>query len=316
MRFASPRAMVSLRWSVLSICVLAVATTARAQAVPPAPAAPNTSPAGGVRDARTLFAAGAFSEASAAFADAYAKTRDPRDLWNLAACEAKLAHWSKTRSALRDYAASPAVGGADRNEATSVVEELRPLVSTLALTVNEAGTDVILDGDSLGVTPLAPFEVDVGTHGLLVRKTGFQEDTQRFDVESGKDLKIDVRLRKADEPWFSPLVGQRPLLDDWHMDRGFSLHLSGGVGAPRASGGLTPSAPKAGGGNVSPLAVGVIGVAALAAAYRLLHPKASGDHVGASAGPPSSPSVDPAPADRVVDDPRAAVHLRALDTLR
>src|SRR6478736_4874903 len=93
-----------------------LASLAPAAAAPPptakAPAGPKplaetlTGEAKSAYDsARVLFGDGDFGGALVKFQAAYDKSKDPRLLWNMAACEKNLRHYARTLQLVRRYAA-------------------------------------------------------------------------------------------------------------------------------------------------------------------------------------------------------------------
>jgi hypothetical protein len=281
---------------------------------------------------RALFDRGSFAEAYEGFAAAYARSPDPHLLWNMAACEKNLHHYAKARAALRAYsssassASSPAVAARERKEAEDLIEKLASLVSKLRVTVSEPGAEVVVDGDSLGVSPLAPMELDVGAHEVLVRKPGFQDFQRSVHVARDVASAVDVRLVKAsDAAWRAPLVQQSPQLNpsaqSWRMDRGssFTLDITGGSGTPHA-GSLVPSKASTGrSSSIGPLGGALVGLAAAAAIYRLTRGDASRDRAASSAQ--DHAAADPHPPSGEGDRDRASrapevSGLSALDVLK
>jgi len=89
---------------------------------------------------------------------------------------------------------------------TRISEALPPRgVGAMHVAVEPIGSEVLLDGELVGYTPLDLNNVTTGSHELLVRKTNFKTFTQRIVVESGftqefKDFALeDVVLKMLSE---------------------------------------------------------------------------------------------------------------------
>jgi len=196
----------------LGLAWLLVSPLARAEDPPAEPKAADSTPAGatlgdsltGIAKAdyiagRVLFQDGDFASALVKFESAFAVSKNPLLLWNMAVCEKSLRHYAKMLGLLERYRveARDKITEADIKEVDGLVESVRALVSPLDLTANEALAEVFLDGVSLGTTPLAKKPlVDVGEHTISLKKKGFREKSERVKVTGGAPLAIAFVLER------------------------------------------------------------------------------------------------------------------------
>lgn len=190
---------------------LAAPTPALAQAKKPAAAAKKPDPPKplsqtltGVAKAeyeagKILYQDGDHANALLKFKRAYEVSNDPRLLWNVAACEKNLRHYTKVLTAIEKYQKD---GGAlltddDRKDADDLVKTVRTLVSTLHVKVEEPGAEVFVDGEKVGQTPLAaPVLVDVGARKIRIAKPGFKDFERTEQVAGATDVTVTAKLEK------------------------------------------------------------------------------------------------------------------------
>jgi len=197
-------------------CVLAVATTAGAQAPPSSPpstASPRaaagqppaplgkslTGPAKEAYEAARLLAVNNdFAGAVTKFTQAYQIARDPRLLFDMAVCEKNLRHYARTQALLTQYLddGDALLTPENRAAANGALDVIKGLVGAVRVTANEAGATVLLDGETIGTTPLAAAKpIDLGKHALTVRKEGFVAVDKAFETAGGAETSIDVTLK-------------------------------------------------------------------------------------------------------------------------
>jgi hypothetical protein len=132
---------------------------------------------------------------------AYALSKDPRLLFDMAVCDRDLGRYAQMQTYLLRYEQEeagqmPAEQVAQIHDALAAI---RHLVAQIRLTVNEPGAEASVDGEIAGLTPLAaPLIVDVGTHTLTVQKDGFAPAERKVDVKGGEDTEIALEL--VEEP--------------------------------------------------------------------------------------------------------------------
>jgi hypothetical protein len=176
-----------------------------APAPAPAPAAPPKplsesleGPAKAAYEAgKLLYGDGDFKGARVKFQAAFDASKDPRLLWNMAACEEKLRHYAKAVTDIDRYLTESGtqITDQDRAEAKQLHDTLQGFTAALTFKVNEPDADVSIDGEVVGKSPLAaPMVTDIGEHGILVHKDGFLDFTKTVQISG--PLSIDVQLDK------------------------------------------------------------------------------------------------------------------------
>jgi len=147
---------------------------------------------------KLLFADGDSAGAAIKFQGAYEKSKDPRLLWNLAAAEKNLRHYSRAIAQLRKYVAEGGdkITDQDRADAQDLIKVMEPFTAKLKITVNEPGAEVYVDEEPIGTTPVEPVVVDLGARKVRVRKAEFEEVTKEIPVGGAAELPVDVQLVK------------------------------------------------------------------------------------------------------------------------
>ncbi len=184
-----------------------IAPTASAAAAAPSPAPPavpslSEALSGQAKQeyesGKLLFGDGDHVGALAKFGSAYAHSRDPRLLWNMAACEKNLRHYAKALGLVRRYVdeGEPVLSPQDKIDGLELVKVMEPFTAKLRITVDQPGAEVLLDEELLGRSPLAPVLVDMGVRKLRVRKDGFEELARELPVGGATELTTEVKLSK------------------------------------------------------------------------------------------------------------------------
>ncbi len=148
--------------------------------------------------AKLLFSDGDNAGAAIKFKSAYEKSKDPRLLWNMAACEKNLRRYSLALKQLRQYLAE---GGdkltdQDRAEAQELIKVMEPFTAKLKINVSEPGAEVYLDDELLGTSPIEPVVVDFGPRKIRVHKAEFEDATKEIPVGGAAEVSVDVPLVK------------------------------------------------------------------------------------------------------------------------
>jgi len=181
------------RWlaSFVVLLVLALASVAFAQ---------ERSAADLKKDGDRAMDALRYDDALAAYRAAYAATGDPALLYNQA----------RASEALGDYPSALAL--IDRFEKTApdslkaripdlagLKAEVTGKVTTLSVTCNVSGAEILLREKVVGRTPLAtPIKVTAGHAVLMVRAEEYVVDRREVDLKGGGAMTIDVQLARKD----------------------------------------------------------------------------------------------------------------------
>ncbi len=146
--------------------------------------------------ARLLYADGDYEGSRGKFAAAFETSKDPRLLWNMAACEKSLRHYAKALKLVRAYAAD---GGAllreqDRAEAAELIKVMEPLTAKLLVRVSEAGAEVSVDDEPIGASPVKAALVDLGMRRVRVKKLLFEDVVREVPVGGAAEVAVDIVL--------------------------------------------------------------------------------------------------------------------------
>lgn len=131
----------------------------------------------------------------------YDETKNPRVLYNIGIAHKELRRYAKALGAWekqltqRDKLPAKEVERAER-----AIEVVRPFVSTLTVTSNQAGATLRVNGDVAGQTPLlAPIPIDVGQNEIVLSKEGFVTVQRTIDVARGVPAEITIDLVRVDK---------------------------------------------------------------------------------------------------------------------
>jgi hypothetical protein len=184
-----------------ALAVSALAIPVHVDAAPPKPLVESL--AGDAKAAyesgRVLYADGDYPGAIAKFQRAYDLSPDPRLLWNMAACEKQLRHYTKVLRLVDRYLAE---GGAllspkDRTQATEFATAVRAFVAEVTITCNETGATLYVDDEKIGVAPLtATVLVDQGSRKFRAAKPDFHEGAKTEVIDGGSKRTIAIELQR------------------------------------------------------------------------------------------------------------------------
>jgi PEGA domain len=147
--------------------------------------------------ARILYEDGDYAGAFTKLDSAYATSKDPRLLWNMAACEKALRHYASVIDLLERYLKeSAALIGPEEHRATrELVDRVRGFVNELRLDVQPTGVDVLVDGVKQATTPLQkPLWVDMGKRRLRFEKAGFVPQENELELRGGTSIDLKIEL--------------------------------------------------------------------------------------------------------------------------
>jgi hypothetical protein len=147
--------------------------------------------------ARILYEDGDFQGSLQKLKSAYDLSKDPRLLWNMAAAEKNLRHYSEVVRMVDRYLAEgqAVVTEEDRTGATALLATVKDFVAELTIEVNEPGAAVFIDDQQAGTTPLpAALHLDMGVHKIRITKPGFVEFALAQDLAGGKASRVTTEL--------------------------------------------------------------------------------------------------------------------------
>jgi hypothetical protein len=147
--------------------------------------------------ARALYAKGDYEGSLGALERAQKLSPDPRLFWNMAACEKKLGHHAKAMRHVERYlgAASGLLTDDEKREATQFLTAASAYVGRVTVTSSVEGTEVLVDDDLAGTTPLSkPIVVDQGDRRVRFVRSGYASIERSEKVAGGSELRWTVEL--------------------------------------------------------------------------------------------------------------------------
>jgi len=171
---------------------------------PPPPGPPSLSESltgaakGDYESGKLLFTDGDYAGSLVKFSSAFDASKDPRLLWNMAACEKNLRHYAKALKLVRQYVTDgdKVLTDQDKQEANELIKVMEPFTAKLKVTVDQPEAEVSVDDDVIGKSPVEPLIVDIGTRKLRVHKEEFEEFTKELPVGGAAEVSVDVKMVK------------------------------------------------------------------------------------------------------------------------
>jgi hypothetical protein len=148
---------------------------------------------------RVLYEEADYAGALVKFKAAYDVAKDPRLLWNMAACEKGLRRYARVYQLVKRYQDEGRVvlSEADYAEAANLLEAIKPFVGWLRIGVNEPDAVVAIDEQEVGKSPLPePVLVDIGTRRLRITKRDFKPFGRAIEVTGGGEVPVTVQLEQ------------------------------------------------------------------------------------------------------------------------
>lgn len=145
---------------------------------------------------RDLFDAGDVITGHAKLLEAYEISKNPRLLWNLAACSKSARHYARAIRELTAFLRD----GADQitREQGKRAEEVRAtlysLVAAVSVKATPAGTVLAVD-DEPQPAGEGTYFLELGKHEFRVTRDGFRPETRVIDVRSTKPMTVEFDLR-------------------------------------------------------------------------------------------------------------------------
>ncbi len=162
---------------------------------------------------RDLFDAGDTLTGHAKLLEAYELSKNPRLLWNMAACSKSSRHYSRAIDEITRFLRDgrEQITADQTKRAEDVRATLYSLVSAVTLKVAPEGASVSLDDEPL-VHGEGPYYLELGKHEFRVEHSGFQREARVVDVKSTKPLTLEFSLRAdAVAPAVGGPIAQAPI---------------------------------------------------------------------------------------------------------
>ena len=148
---------------------------------------------------RILYVDGDYQTAVVKFDRAYQESKDPRLLWNMAAAEKNLRHYVRVEELVRRYIeeSGAQLTETERTDAQALLDTVSQFIGDVTIKVQPDGASVAVDGAAVGVTPLPkPVRLEIGTRAVEVKKEGFIDHRESFQITGGSQL-LEFTLEQA-----------------------------------------------------------------------------------------------------------------------
>jgi tetratricopeptide (TPR) repeat protein len=159
-----------------------------------------------------LYADGEFKRAAIEFDRAYELVPNYRALYNIGQVRIQLHDYARAFKALKAYLkeGGDKIDAERRKSVSDDLEMLATRTATLAVDCNEAGAEILVDGEPAGTTPLAePLLLDTGDHRVTVRKEGFDAREELITLASRDSQNLRMEIQKT-PPNRAPVVVVAP----------------------------------------------------------------------------------------------------------
>jgi hypothetical protein len=180
---------------------------------------------------------GEYAAAATKYEEAYDLSKDPRLLFNIAACEKELHKYARMGAYLRRFKAESGarISDEDRKDVDDALAALKGFVGSVSVVSDAAGAIVAVDGETVGTTPLSgPLLLDAGKHTIRLRKDGAEDVDKEVDVAAGSETSVSITLAAASSA--RPAPAAEPLAPPPQPARGgygplvYGGFVVGGVG--------------------------------------------------------------------------------------
>ena len=156
-----------------------------------------------VRDAGKHFQRGVALFNEADYAGALAEFRraneiapNPAVLYNIGQTQFQLRSYASALGSFERYVAEAGTNAEHRTEAQTAIETLRSRVGKIDVTAPD-GSEVTIDDEVVGNTPLPPVLAAVGKRKVIATKDGRSSPPRFVEVSAGETVKTELRVEEA-----------------------------------------------------------------------------------------------------------------------
>lgn len=142
---------------------------------------------------------GKYEEARISFQQSYALKPAPAALRNLAASELKTGRYVEAARHFMTYLKTTKKTEIERADVVEQgLTEAKSHCGMLTVETNVAGAEISVDGETIGRAPLGsdPWVAHPGEHIVRVRLEGYDDRTERHNLEAGRALRIAITLQR------------------------------------------------------------------------------------------------------------------------
>jgi hypothetical protein len=150
---------------------------------------------------------GEYAAAAIKYEEAYDLSKEPRLLFNIAACEKDLRKYARMGAYLRRFKeeSGDRISSEDRKIVDDALARLKDYVGSVSVAADTAGAGVSVDGEAIGTTPLSgPLVLDVGKHTVSVRGSDGQAEEKQIDVTAGSAIVLTFDLARPPSATAAP----------------------------------------------------------------------------------------------------------------
>jgi hypothetical protein len=150
---------------------------------------------------RDLFEAGDVVTGHAKLLEAYELSKNPRLLWNMAACSKSSRHYARAIDELTRFLADghDQITADQAKRAEEVRATLYSLVAAATITRTPEDASLTIDGEP-ATHGSGPYYLELGKHELRVERDGFLGETRVIDVRQTKATTIAFALERVPAP--------------------------------------------------------------------------------------------------------------------
>jgi hypothetical protein len=152
---------------------------------------------------------GKYEEARISFQQSYALKPAPAALRNLAATELKTGRYLDAARHFTTYLKTTRSADIDRADLVQKgLAEAKSHCGMLVVETNVAGAEIVVDGETIGRTPLGgdPWFVEPGEHVVTAHLDGYDTRSEKQIVDAGRTLRIFVALQPSGVATSSPIL--------------------------------------------------------------------------------------------------------------
>jgi hypothetical protein len=134
------------------------------------------------------------AQAREAFAAAFAKSNDPRVLFNVAVCEKALGRYARAVVTLERSLAliGPSENPEYTERARSAIATISQYVGKIAVEAKTDGLSVTIDGEPVRERVVT---VEIGEHVVEARREGFESETRKVSLAAGETVAVAFALK-------------------------------------------------------------------------------------------------------------------------
>jgi hypothetical protein len=145
-----------------------------------------------------LYRERAFDAALVEFNRAYELAPDYRLKYNIGQVQLELGDFVAAVDAFTQYLAEGGSGVSESRtaEVKAEISRIEGRIAKLNVIANVDGAELLVDGDPVGVLPIAAVRVNSGIRRVTVQKQGFESQEQRLPVTGGEEKTLTITLKR------------------------------------------------------------------------------------------------------------------------